>query len=101
MTQEQTKETFNQIVDQGKSLVEKGNQRHVVVRDESGKKLVDVTGTVAVVVMVALLLLQPLGGFIIAGSLIYGVVKKLKVELLRNVGDEDTVVEVQLPQEEI
>ena len=101
MTQEKTKETFNQIVKQGQNIVYKGNQRHLVIRDADDRKLVDVTGTVAVVVVAGLLFFQPIGGLILAASFIYGVAKKLKVEFLRNLNAEDNVVEMQLPQEDI
>lgn len=100
MTQEKTKETFNQIVKQGQNLVEKGNQRHVVIRDAEGQKIVDLTGTLAVIIMAGLLLFQPIGGLIMAAGFIYGVTKRLKIEFLRNVNEEDSVVEMQIPQED-
>lgn len=100
MTQEKTKETFNQIVQQGQNLVEKGNQRHVVIRDAEGQKIIDLTGTLAVIIMAGLLLFQPIGGFVMAAGFIYGVTKRLKIEFLRNVNEEDSVVEMQIPQED-
>jgi hypothetical protein len=101
MAQEKTRETVNQLVEQGKSLVEKGNQRHIVIRDAAGKKLIDVSFTVAVVVAAALFFMQPFSWFVAIGALIYGVATKIKIEVVRNLSDEDTVIEMQIPQDEV
>lgn len=100
MTQEKTKETFNQIVEQGKDIVEKGNQRHIVIRDADGKKLADLSFTVVTVIAVVLLFAQPVGWLIAIAATIYGIARKLKLEILRDITDEDNVVEVNLPHEE-
>lgn len=100
MSEQKTKETVNQLLDQGKDLVEKGNQRHIVVRTANGEKLIDVSFTVAAIVVVVLFFMQPIGWLVAIGASIYGVTKKLKIEVARTLTDEDNVVEIQLPQDE-
>jgi uncharacterized sodium:solute symporter family permease YidK len=100
MSEQKPKETVNQLLEQGKGLVEKGNQRHIVVRDADGKKIVDVSFTVAAIIGLVLFFMQPIGWLIAIAASIYGVMKKLKIEVARNLTEEDEVVEMQLPQDD-
>lgn len=87
-------DTLNELADQARTVIEKGNQRHIVIRNANGEQIADLTMTVAVAILVAALLLQPLGTLALVGALIYGMVAKVRVEVVRNVKDEDEVIEI-------
>ena len=99
MSENKGKETVNEIVEQGKDLLSKANSRHIVIRNDRGEKVVDVTFTVAAVIAVLLLWWIPLGLPLIVIGLVYGLYAKLKLEVVRELGNGDTVVDVQLPKD--
>jgi Domain of unknown function (DUF4342) len=99
MSENKGKETVNEIVEQGKDLLSKANSRHIVIRNDRGEKVVDVTFTVAAVIAVLLLWWIPLGLPLIVIGLVYGLYAKLKLEIVRELGNGDTVVDVQLPKD--
>lgn len=95
MTKIKQNDQFNELGEQAKSLIEKGNARHVILRNEDGSKIVDMSLTVAIVIG-AVLLFMPWNWVIIAVAAIYGIVKKIRVEIVRDLTDEDDAIEVDL-----
>ena len=87
-------DTLNEIANQAKTVLEKGNLRHVIIRDANGKQIVDFTMTIAVALVVVALLFQPLGTFALVGAIIYGMVKKVRVEVVSSIKDSDDVIEI-------
>ena len=83
-------EQVNEIREQAKNLLEKGNSRHVVLRNADGSKIAELSLTVAVIV-VALLFFLPWTWFIIAAAAVYGMVKKIRVEVVRDIIDDDDI----------
>jgi hypothetical protein len=83
-------EQINEISDHAKSLIAKGNSRHVVIRDASGSKMAEFSMTVAVIGGVLLFFL-PWSWFIIAGAAVYGMAKKIRVEFVRDILNEDEI----------
>src|SRR5689334_20206179 len=93
-------DTVNEVVEQGKELIQKANSRHIIVRKANGEKLIDVTFTVAAVVVLFLLWIQPFGIFLTIGGIAYGLYSKVKLEIVRELNSGDNVVEIRVPDEE-
>lgn len=85
-------ETLNQIAEQARDVVQKGNQRHIVIRKQDGSEVVSFTFTVAAIAVVAMLIFQPLGTIFAIGALIYGITQKVRVEIVHDVNDDDDTV---------
>lgn len=96
--QQQSKDTVNDILEQGRGLVQRGNERHIIVRRADGSQLADLTMTVAVILGVFLFFTGPWGFFIAIALTVYGLVNKVKIEVVRTLGDGDTVVELRKPK---
>jgi hypothetical protein len=99
MTTQNTERPVDRLVEQGRELVQKGNKRHVVIRNAEGKQIASVSLTVAVVVALAAVVLLPFWGIIllvIGGFIATGM--KMKVELIREISDDDNVVQGQKTQ---
>ena len=89
-------EQINEIGDQAKKLLAKGNSRHVVVRNADGSKLAEFSVTVAVIGGILLFFIMPASWFIIFAAAIYGIVKKIRVEIVRDLLEEDDSIQVDL-----
>lgn len=95
---ENVNETTKRAEDMGKAAFQRGKQalkassvRHVVVRGANGKKIVDVNMTLAIVIgIVAFVLAWWLLPLIAA----IGYLAKLRVEVIREVKDDDKVIEI-------
>jgi hypothetical protein len=96
MTQQQPREIVNEVATQARDLIEKGNHRHLVIRRADGTQLVDVSLTVAAVIG-ALVFVMPWSWFIIGAASVYGIVSKLRVEVVRDTTDQDQVIEIKRP----
>lgn len=95
MAEEKPKNTTNTMLDQGKNLIEQGNARHVVVRTPEGKKLIDVSLTAAVIVVLVFLFLMPGWGWaLIFFGVVAAIAAKLKIEVVRELNQDDNVVDV-------
>ena len=100
MAQENLNQTVDTIAEQGREIVRKANQRHVVVRRADGTRLLDVSVTILAIVAVALFFFQPLGTFVAIGAVVYGIVNKLKVEVVHELKSKNDVVEINTTVEE-
>jgi hypothetical protein len=98
MTKQQ--DTVNEVVEQGKSLIQKANTRHIIIRKQNGEKVVDVTFGVAAVIALLLLWVQPFGIFLVIAGIAYSFYAKLKLELVHEVGSSNNVVEMRMPNED-
>lgn len=97
MTKIKRNEQLNNLGDQAKSLVERGNARHVIIRNEDGSKVAEFSVTVAIIGAV-LLFFMPWSWFIILGAAVYGIVKKLRVEVVRDLSNDDDAIQVDLDE---
>lgn len=93
-------DTAKEVLEQGKEILTKANKRHIIIRKANGEKLVDVTFTVAVVVALILLWFQPIGIIIGLAAFAYGYYNKMTVEVLRELGGTDNVIEMRFPNED-
>jgi len=90
METKNSESTMNRLMDQGRELVEKGNKRHVVLRDAKGKQLASVSLTVAALIGVASVVVFPLWG--VALLVLIAIGARIKVELVREITDDDDVI---------
>lgn len=93
MTQNQPKDTLNSFLDRSKHLAEKGNQRHLIIRNKNGTKVAEFSLTV-VVILGAILVFSGWGiPLIIVGTLI-GIAAKLQVEIVRDLAEDEKVIKI-------
>lgn len=92
--QPQRPNTGNDLLEQARQVIEQGNMRRVIVRKADGETLIEVSVTLAVIAGVILLLIGPLGLMIALGAVAYGVFTKVQVEVVRELTDDDTVVQI-------
>jgi hypothetical protein len=97
MTQQQPNEVVQEVTSHARELLEKGNRRHLIIRKADGSQLADVTLTVAATIGV-LVFFMPWSWAIIGGALVYGVVSKLRVEVIRETSGQDQVIEIKKPE---
>ncbi|QPC82779.1 DUF4342 domain-containing protein [Phototrophicus methaneseepsis] len=91
--------TGEEIIERGKDLVKQGNERRIVIRRENDEPLVDVSLTVAVAVAAVFFLFVP-GSFFWAAVLAIGAIAtKMRVEVLREIGD-GSVIEMKKKNDE-
>ncbi|MBL8132725.1 MAG: DUF4342 domain-containing protein [Anaerolineae bacterium] len=82
---EELEVTGNQLVERIKELIEQGNVRRLIIRDQEGRTLLEIPLTIGAVAGGALLFFYPLlAGLAVVG----GLLAKLRVEIVREV-DED------------
>ncbi|MEQ8677093.1 MAG: DUF4342 domain-containing protein [Aggregatilineales bacterium] len=92
----QFNDTMGDINNRLQDVIEKGNQRRVLIRKENGDTLVNVTLTTAVVgVGVGLIFLSQLVIPLAVIAIAAGVYTRAKIELVREVGDDSQVVTVE------
>lgn len=82
--------TVDRLMEQGREWVEKGNKRHVVLRDANGKQLVSVSLTVAAIIGLASVVIFPLWGVALLVLLAIGA--RFKIEVVRELTDDDSVI---------
>jgi hypothetical protein len=100
VTMNKQNDTVTEVVEQGKELLGKANARHIIIRKANGEKLIDVTFAVAAVVVLFLLWIQPFGIFLTIAGIAYGLYSKVRLEVVRELGNGDNVVEMRVPDEE-
>lgn len=86
------------VIDQIKEVIEQGNVRRFVVRKSNDDKLFEVSLTIAVGVVAAIIIFVPGGFFWTLLAVIAGIIAKLRVEILRELNDDDDVVEGEIVQ---
>jgi hypothetical protein len=86
----------NQLVDRVKELIEQGNVRRLIIRDQNSRTLLEIPLTVGVVAGGALAVFWPLlAGLAVVG----GIVARLKIEVVRE--NPDVIEETKKKVEEI
>ena len=89
-------EAMNEVMERGKQLIEQGNTRRLVVKTNDGRTVGDVPLTiVAVAAFVTIITWQIWLPILL---LIFGIVARVKVEIVREVSEKDDVI--QMPREE-
>lgn len=83
--------TGEELLDRGKELVQQGNERRIVIRRENDEPLVDVSLTVAAVAAAVFFLFVPGSMFWAAAMAIGAIALKMRVEVLREIGDGGTI----------
>jgi|GEM_PF-4351653 len=79
-------------------IVQRGNQRFLVVKSREGRTIYHSTLTVAAVALFILLMLP--GTILIVGLMVLvSIIMKVKVEIQRVVGKNDEVIEVEIGQD--
>ncbi|MCK6577899.1 MAG: DUF4342 domain-containing protein [Anaerolineae bacterium] len=82
---EELEVTGNQLVERIKELIEQGNVRRLIIRDQEGRTLLEIPLTIGAVASGALLFFYPLlAGLAVVG----GLLAKLRVEIVREVNDD-------------
>ncbi len=88
------RETFGEYAAQrGRQLLGQSNARQVVIRLGNGRKLLELNMTLAVV-LVGLALLLPFSVLLLAILFIAGFVAKLRIEIIRNIDEDNNVIDV-------
>lgn len=100
MNQDNPNSVVEGLVEQGRDIVHKASQRHVIIRRADGSQLADVSVPIVVIAIAAMFFLQPIGSFVAIGSIIYGIVNKLKIEVIHEVSQADDVVEMNISHDE-
>jgi hypothetical protein len=93
-------DTVQEIVEQGKTILQKANTRHIIIRKANGEKLVDVTLGIAVAVALLMLWFQPFGMLLGLAGLAYGLYAKLRMEVVRESSSSDNVIEMRVPSDD-
>lgn len=89
-------EAMNDVMERGKQLIEQGNTRRLVVKTNDGRTVGDVPLTiVAVAAFVTIITWQIWLPILLV---IFGIVARVKVEIVREVSEKDDVI--QMPREE-
>lgn len=96
-TTEKAKRTFveefemagNQVVDKVKELVQQGNVRRLIIKTHEGRTLIDTSLTVGVGVGGVLGMIGGIPLAIIATAVAF--VTKVKIEIVREVGEDDII----------
>jgi uncharacterized membrane protein YphA (DoxX/SURF4 family) len=85
------KELGEKALERGKDLLHQGNVRHVVVRQGSGTKVFEINLTLAVVLGV---IAFAFAWWLMLILLFLGYIAKWQVEVIREIDDEDEMIEV-------
>jgi hypothetical protein len=84
------KDMMTEITDTAQSLLEQGNRRRVIARADDGHVMLDVPLTYVVGGAVVLVLFMPFWGWLIGlGLVAYGFANRVKLELVRELTDEE------------
>ncbi|MBK8025319.1 MAG: DUF4342 domain-containing protein [Chloroflexi bacterium] len=83
---EELEVTGNQLVERIKELIEQGNVRRLIIRDQEGRTLLEIPLTIGAVAGGALIVFYPLlAGLAVVG----GLLAKLRIEIVREISDGD------------
>lgn len=85
---EELEVTGNQLVERVKELIEEGNVRRLIIRNQEGHTLLEIPLTMGAVAGGVLVFLYPLLGVVAIGV---GLVARIKIEIIREVIDGDTI----------
>jgi hypothetical protein len=80
----------NQVLERLQDLIKQGNVRRVIIRTSEGRTLMDTTLTVGALAGGTLALIA--GPFVTAVAAIAAIVGRVKVEIIREISDDDDVV---------
>ena len=94
MTQKNTNETINTLMDEGRKVVNKANQRHIVVRKQDGSKLLELSATMFALAVVLIFLFQPIGSIVAVAAIGYAIYAKVKIEVTHELSGEEPTIEV-------
>jgi hypothetical protein len=84
------KDLMTEITDTAQNLLEQGNRRRVIARAEDGRVMFDVPLTYVVAGGVILVFVLPFWGWLIGlGAVGYGFANRIKLELVRELKDEE------------
>ena len=83
----------NQIVERIKEVVEKGNQRHLIVKNADGRVLVDLSVTVSVIIGIVAFFIPVLAAMLFIGFVI-AAFAKFKIEIVHTLGDDDHYIQM-------
>lgn len=86
-------DVVNDVTERAKDLWAQGNVRHVILRTAEGRQLVELPLNWAVVGLFALFFISG-GWFILIVAAIAGIVAKMRLEIVRDLGNDDNVVEM-------
>lgn len=100
MTQKNVNDTVNTLMDEGRKVVNKANQRHIIVRKADGTKILDLSATMFAIAVVLIFLFQPIGTFVAVATIAYVIYSKVKIEVVHELGESDSTIEVNLTDEE-
>jgi hypothetical protein len=100
ITMAKQQDTVNEVVEQGKSLIQRANTRHIIIRKQNGDKVVDITFGVAALIGLLLLWVQPFGIFLAIAGIAYSFYAKYRLEIVHEVGSSNNVVEMRMPNED-
>lgn len=92
--QNRNQSTQQDLMNTGRDLLQAGNERHIIIRSQNGDKIVDVTFTVAAVLAVLVIFIQPLGTIALIAGVVYAIVTRARIEIVRDLRDDDNVVEI-------
>lgn len=88
----------NDIVERTKEILHAGNIRHVIIKTPDGRTLLDTSLTIATGLSIALIFFIPGGLFIAIIAAILAVYTRLKIEIVREVGDSDEVITLDIDE---
>lgn len=85
-------DSVDTLIEQGQSLIERGNSRRIILRTADGNELADIPMMTAVIGGIVLLVLGPAGFTLAFFAVIAGIIAKVRVEVVRELGDDDDTV---------
>lgn len=94
MTKIKPNDSVNEIGEKAKNIVAKGNSRHVVIRSAKGDKIAEFSVTVAAIGGAMLFFMAPWGWMLLLGAGFYGMIKKVRVEFVRDISDDDDSINI-------
>lgn len=93
-------ETVDNIVHEGRKIVKKANQRHIVIRNADGTQIADISMTIFAIIVAAMFFLPPFGTIAAFVAVAYGLYNKVKIEVIHELDADNTVVEVNISEDE-
>jgi|GEM_PF-5182468 len=94
MKPKNTNETINNLMDEGRKVVNQANQRHIVVRKPDGTKILELSATVFAIAVVLIFLFQPFGTIAAIAALIYAIYTKVKIEVVHELDGNEPTIEI-------
>ncbi|MDQ7027398.1 MAG: DUF4342 domain-containing protein [Anaerolineae bacterium] len=96
MTKIKPNDSVNEITEKAKNIIAKGNARHVVIRSAKGDRIAEFSMTVAAIGGMILFFMAPWGWMLLLAAGFYGMMKKVRVELVRDISDDDDSIEIDI-----